>query len=61
MECHTLKVFIEEQDWFPVYQLDTGYGQKEVEVSQDLYDRFLSAMTEFDAIQEELAEIYKVN
>ena len=57
-------VSIYEDEMFPVYymhdQEDVG-GDKKVAVSDELWERYKLAELEWDAVQDELAEIYKGN
>lgn len=55
-----MKVKWEKDEWYPVYTLvieDVGrrYG-KDIEISADLWNRYVIAMEEFNEVQSLLAE-----
>lgn len=53
-----MKARISKTEWYPVWVLDTieGYGT-EVDIPQDLIDRYQANMKVFDEIQSELRKL----
>lgn len=51
-----MKVFIDSDEWYPVYSFDMNYGQ-EVEVSEETLARWKQTMVDFDKMQREMREL----
>jgi hypothetical protein len=53
-----LKLRLFESEWYPVYTFnDLGYS-REVEIKDELHQRYQRVMREFDDLQAELGRIY---
>jgi hypothetical protein len=54
----SLKLRLFESEWYPVYTFnDLGYS-REVEIKDELHQRYQRVMREFDDLQAELGRIY---
>jgi hypothetical protein len=53
-----LKLRLFESEWYPVYTFnDLGYS-RDVEITDELHQRYQRVMREFDDLQAELGRIY---
>ena len=61
MEVPIVKRYLNEEEWWPVYKLqpitENNYGT-EVQIPQDLVDRYAWAYREFKAVQKVLRKLY---
>jgi len=53
-----MKVYINEDQVWPVYSIDTDVSRHTwiVEIPDELYERYLAAGEEYEKVQEELAK-----
>jgi hypothetical protein len=56
MEVPILSVMLDEEEWYPVYQLSTEldddfYGHTRIQIPETLFERYKKAFDEFRAVQ----------
>lgn len=55
------KVYLSQDEAFPIYDIyEDDFMGVEVEIPQELIDRYKKVNEEYDAMQKELAKYYKI-
>jgi hypothetical protein len=55
-----ITVKLTEDEWYPVIDI-TEYGEVNVEISQELLEKYNKIMQEFNDLQKELYKLYSEN
>ena len=51
-------MWIDEDEWWPVYEIDTDTHETMVEISRELFERYEKVRAEFCLVQDELRAIH---
>lgn len=56
-----MKAYIWREEVYPVYGIwEDVDGESEIEISEELYERYLKVGEEYEQVQEELVKLYAI-